>query len=171
LADHRLERACELFSMKRHYSCRNRSAGLTLVELVLVLMISSIIAAIVVPRYGGAVNKYRADAAARRVANDLSYARARACALSTSRSVVFNVTTGICQLTSESALNGTDAYSVNLASDPYYVSIGTANFNGSTTATFNGFGVPLQSGSVKVICGTASRTISIDPDTGEATVQ
>ena len=43
-------------------------------ELVLVMVIVATLAAIAVPRYAQATSRYRADAAARRIAADLSLA-------------------------------------------------------------------------------------------------
>ena len=148
----------------------NRS-GLTLVELVTVLAITAVLGAMVVPRYGNAISRYRVDAAARRVAADLAFAQSRARALSTSRSVTFNVNAGTYLLNSESGFNGASTYAVDLTTDPYYVSIGTANFGGTGTITFNGFGFPASAGTIQISSGSASRIVSVDANSGAATLQ
>jgi Tfp pilus assembly protein FimT len=129
-------------------------------------------AAIAAPRYRDSLSRYRTDAAARRIAADFSFAQARARASSTTRSVSFDSASSIYCLSGEQNLNfSTGTYSVNLTSEPYYVSISTLNLGGNTSVTFNGYGVPSCSGYVQIGAGSASRKISIDPDTGAASIQ
>ena len=68
--------------------------GFTLLELVLVVAILGVVAAIAAPRYGNAIQNYRANAAAQRLRADLEYARARAKSTSSSRTVT--VSPGSC---------------------------------------------------------------------------
>ncbi len=59
--------------------------GFTLVELIVVLGIMAIVSMVALPRYTGAMARYRADAAARRIAADLTLAQAEARQASQSR--------------------------------------------------------------------------------------
>lgn len=146
--------------------------GFSLIELSLVLAIMAILAAVAAPRYASAVARYRTDAAARRVAADLNAACADARMTSSSRSVVFNRSTGIYQISGMRELDSSGtAYSVNLSADPYLVSVGTANFGGTAQVTFSAFGAPDNAGSVTVVGGGITRTISLDASTGKASVQ
>jgi prepilin-type N-terminal cleavage/methylation domain-containing protein len=151
---------------------RAHDAGFSLVELVLVLLVIAIMSAIAAPRYGDALARFRADAAARRVANDLALVQARARSTGTSCAMNFDVSGNRYQLPAENDLkrSGT-TYTVDLAGDPYYASVGTVVFGATTAVTFNGFGVPSNAGYVRLSVGKAVRTISIDADNGVATVQ
>jgi prepilin-type N-terminal cleavage/methylation domain-containing protein len=147
-------------------------SGFSVIELVLVLLVIAITAAIAAPRYGDALARFRADAAARRVANDLALVQARARSTGTSCAVNFDISANRYQLPGESDFkrSGT-TYTVDLAGDPYYASMGTAVFGATSVVTFNGFGVPSNAGYVRLSVGKAVRTISIDADNGVATVQ
>ena len=147
-------------------------AAFSLIELMLVVAIMAVFAAMAAPRYTDALHRYRADAAARRVAADLTMAQSKARSLATSRSVVFNVSGKSYQVPNEADLNlSGSAYTVNLGTTPYYVAIGTVSFNGNASVTFNGYGVPDNAGSVQVTAGSVVRTISIDSASGIVTVQ
>ena len=152
-------------------TCRARRA-FSLIELMLVVAIMAVFAAMAAPRYTDALYRYRADAAARRIAADLTMAQSKARSLATSRSVVFSISGKSYQIPNETDLNlSGGAYSVNLGSAPYYVAIGTVSFNGNASVTFNGYGVPNNAGSVQVTAGNVVRTISIDSASGVVTVQ
>src|SRR5450432_785020 len=145
---------------------RNRSAAFTLVELVLVLAIIAVLGAMVAPRYGEAMNRYRVESAAKRIAADFAFAQSRARAASTSRTITFNAA-GTYQIPNENDLNTSATnYTVDLTTAPYYVGIGTINFASATAVTFNGFGVPDKGGYVQIQAGASSKTISIDATTG-----
>ena len=73
---------------------RNRvkaGRGFSLLELVLVLGILTVLAAIGIPRYGASAARYRADLVAQRLVADLRLARGHAQATSASQSVEFDV--------------------------------------------------------------------------------
>ncbi len=73
---------------------RNRvkaGRGFSLLELILVLGILTVLAAIGIPRYGASAARYRADLIARRLVADLRLARGHAQATSASQSVEFDV--------------------------------------------------------------------------------
>ena len=57
---------------------RRCGGGFSLLELVVVMVIVAILAAIATPRYGKAVARYRTASAARKIAADLTFARKRA---------------------------------------------------------------------------------------------
>lgn len=144
----------------------------SLVELLLVMAMVAIIAAIAAPRYAMSAARYRADMAARRISADLAWARGRARTYSAARSVVFDVDDD------EYAIPGIpdpdrpyQDYKVSLAEEPYRADIVSADFGGSDTVVFNGFGLPDNGGSVVIEVKGVRRTISLDQGTGEATVQ
>jgi type II secretion system protein H len=154
--------------------------GFSLIELLVVIAIMSIAAALAAPRYGAAVNRYRAEAAARRIAADLRLVQSKARCTSTSRSIVFDSRTSNYTLLGETDLVRPSAtYTVDLTADPYWAGLtsvnipgsGTVSANGVTTLTFNGYGVPASAGSIQLRSGNTTKTISFDADSGAVTVQ
>ncbi|HEY7088404.1 MAG TPA: GspH/FimT family pseudopilin [Tepidisphaeraceae bacterium] len=146
--------------------------GFSLIELVLVLGIMGVIAAIALPRYGNALNRYRVDAAARRIAADLTMAQSRARTLSTSRSVIFSVSGNNYQIPGEADLNHPGSgYRVNLSDKPYSVRLKVASFSGAPSVTFNGFGVPNGAGSIQISSRGFVRTITLDANGGVVSIQ
>ncbi|MCP4379485.1 MAG: prepilin-type N-terminal cleavage/methylation domain-containing protein [bacterium] len=146
--------------------------GFSLLELVVVVAIMAIFAAVVTPRYGQAIARYRTAAAARKVATDLTFARRRAKISSTSQAVNFNIANDAYQLpgVADMRTSATD-YSVALSSSPYQAKIVSADFDGNAAVTFDGYGVPDSGGTVVVSVGSYSKTILLDADSGKAEVQ
>lgn len=153
-------------------TARRRSSGFSLVELVLVVAITMILAAIAAPRYGSAAGRYRADLAARRVADDLRLAQAHARLTSASCTVNFTPATEQYQLAGVASLDGgAGDYTVDLRTDPYDAGITSADFGGPATVVFSGWGLPNSGGSVVVTAGSETRTVVVDGQTGQVSVQ
>ena len=70
---------------------RRRAAGVTLLELMIVLMIIAFVSAIVVPMLSGGVSTSELRSAAREVASGLRYARGQAIAKRTESLLVINL--------------------------------------------------------------------------------
>ena len=68
-----------------------RRHGLTMIELIVVVLLIGIITAVAAPRFADAVVRYRADAAAKRVAADLEFARRIAKTSGKSQTVTFSL--------------------------------------------------------------------------------
>jgi prepilin-type N-terminal cleavage/methylation domain-containing protein len=146
--------------------------GFSLVELVLVLAIMGVLAALAAPRYGQALSRYRADAAAKRIAADLAMVQSNARSTGSSRSIVFDLAASSYQLPGQTHLDRrSGTYSVSLSSSPYHASIGTINLGGASTLTFNGYGVPDRACSIMIRVGQVYRTISVDTQSGVASIQ
>jgi len=151
---------------------RAARAGFSLFELVIVLSVIAIIAAVAVPRYANSVGRYRAEAAARRVAADLTLAQAKARAASSGQSVTFNTTAGTYTVSGARNLDHPRSlYTVDLGGDPYRVTIGYADFGGVPQAQFDMFGSPAWGGRVTVYAGQFARTVSLVKEDGSVTVQ
>jgi prepilin-type N-terminal cleavage/methylation domain-containing protein len=147
-------------------------AGFSLFELVIVVSVVGILAALAVPRYAESVGRYRAEAAARRVAADLALAQAKARAASAAQSVTFNATAGTYTVSSARNLDHPKSiYTVNLGGEPYRVTIGYADFGGTPQAQFDMFGAPTFGGKVTVYAGAYARTVSLVKEDGSVTVQ
>lgn len=149
-----------------------RGYGYTLLEVVLALAIVAVIAAIASPRFAASVTGYRADLAARRIVADLALAQSSAKAASSARTVVFLVSTHKYQLLQVSPLDGgAGSYTVDLTDRPYEAKLVSASLGGDAQIIFNGWGIPDSGGNVVLTVGSRQKTITINAETGKATVQ
>ena len=161
--------------MGRHIprtSRRPLPAGFTLLELVIVLVILATLGAIAAPRYATALDRYHADATARRIVADLELARATARNTSASVTVTFDPGLNSYVMTGVDSLDhpGTDA-TLLLSRAPYRSQLVSTGLGGDDELVFDGFGVPDLGGTVLIQCGAESRTIAVDNATGIASVQ
>jgi Tfp pilus assembly protein FimT len=150
----------------------HRTRGLTMIELVMMLTIISVLAAIGVPRYGRSLALDRAQAAAARLAGDINFARTRARTSSLGQSIVFDPATSSYTLPGVTGLSElVSPYKVWLTKDPYAATLLTANFSASTTLSFDRFGQPSAGGTVTLQSGTMTAGVIVDAATGLASVQ
>jgi prepilin-type N-terminal cleavage/methylation domain-containing protein len=151
-------------------SRRRTRPAFTALELIVVAAIVAMLAALVLPRIGTAGGVYAADAAARRVAADLHFARQHARLTSAAQSVEFDVDTSSYTMSGlPSPDRSTTAYTVNLSRAPYDALLTAVDFGGKPTLTFSAFGLPDAGGSVSVRAGRADRAVNVNDATGEAT--
>ena len=133
-----------------------------MLELVIVMTLIAIVGGIAIPRYGASLANHRVEAAARRIAADLAYARRHARFASSSTTIVFDIAT---HQYSDSITT------VALEDDPYKAIIVSVNFGGDAEIVFDGFGHPDSGGSVLVQSGDRTRTVTLDGDSGRATIE
>ena len=149
-----------------------RRSGFSLLELVLVLAIMATLAAIAVPRYQASLVRYRVDLAARRIVADLALAQSAAKASSSSRRVRFFVNTDQYRIFDLQPLDGDSSYyDINLSEKPYEADIISAEFGADDQIIFDGWGIPDSGGTVVLTVGPEQRTVTVDAETGKATVQ
>lgn len=157
--------------IRRSHPVTTAAGGFTLLELMTVLMISATLAAVALPRYAQAVARYRADGAARRIVADLNLARQHAAATSSAVAVTFSTADHgytIPALTDLNTRSGT--YVVRLTDSPYQAKLVSADFTGSPTVTFDGFGQPDRTGYVVVAVGPTQRRVTVPTDGGQPVI-
>jgi prepilin-type N-terminal cleavage/methylation domain-containing protein len=154
--------------MKATSRCAKRW-GFSFLELMLVLVIIALVSSIAVPRYASALWRYRSEAAAGRLVADLQLAQTKARHSSDSFVVTFNVDTDRLEIIGPLPVNGGGeevvAYT-DYAAEPYHADLVEVTFSGATLL-FNGFGRPDQSGTIEVLCGGQTRTISVNAISGQ----
>ena len=156
-------------AMTRNNQAESRRRGFSIVELVLVITILAVVAAIAAPRYAVALDGYRAEHAARRIVADISATQAAARATATTQAVVFNPATNSYSL--PTVVAGNASTRITLGDAPFYAVLESASFNGNATLTFNGYAMPRSAGTVVVRSGQTRRTISVAIVSGAASVQ
>ena len=172
------QKCCNFFTRSKivpatdnHYIRTSLKIGFSLLELVVVLAIITTLAAIAVPRYQMSLARYRADLAARRIVVDLTYAQTSAKAASSSQHVIFYANEERYELVGISPLDG-DAgqYTIRLSEKPYEADITSADFGGDAQITFDGWAMPDSGGAVIINVGSEQRTITVDAETGRASI-
>ncbi len=146
--------------------------GFSILELVLVVVIIAITAAIAVPRYVSSINFYRTDLAAKRIATDLAMARDNAWTTGAQRTATFDAAANTYSMPGIRSLERSTAdFAVDLSGRPYYCDLVSVNFQGRTSVTFDAYGLPNRGGQVVVRSGQFQKTIVLNPYTGNATIQ
>ena len=143
---------------------RSAPRGFTLVELVLVIIIMGVVAAIAMPRFAQATARQQLSAAADRLVSDFEKAQHTARASSNQVAISFDVAGNSYTVTPASG----SAYVVQLDESPYQVTIAKASFDGATTMSFNGYGIPSSAGAVVLESSTGSVVVNL-ASTGRAT--
>jgi len=169
--------------------------GFTLVEILVVVVILGIASAVIVPRIGNS-NDLKAAAAARLVMADLIYAQNRAIAMQQMHYVKFDLGTTKSYKILTKFTSPETIVTHPVTKNNYVVTFGTNGtpglqnctlesttaFDSQVTVAFDELGQPysvngtgtatiMTSGQVKVGCGTYTLTITIEPYTGELTIQ
>lgn len=145
---------------------RALSRAYTLIELIVVMAIIATVAAITVPRYASARQRYRIENAAQRLASDLQAARDMAQAASAPVSVRFDAGGSAYKITPAS---GTGGIVVDLSQPPTDAWIQSANFAGSSTLSISAYGLPSASGAVVLRAESLAATVTLSAG-GQTTI-
>lgn len=159
-----------------------RSAA-TLVDMIIVVLITGILAAVGAPRFATTISSLRSRAVAQRIAGDLNYARRSAMLTSTEVEVAFELSPARYRLENvDDPFRPGREFVVALASIDGSANLVSVDFAGDDTIIYNAYGIPQAlagsdtSGSsataavVVVAVASAQTAIIIDPATGEARV-
>jgi len=152
-----------------------RVKGLTLVEIIVVLVILAIAAALVAP-YALSTSDVQATAAARMIATDLQYAQNVAITTQTSTTITFDPAGESYTLSNASGPlihpMTKSAYTVTFSADNGFgqLDLVSASFNGNPVVVFDELGGPGNSGTVTVQAGQYVYEVDVAPATGKVTV-
>jgi prepilin-type N-terminal cleavage/methylation domain-containing protein len=141
---------------------RNPQSGITFIEVIMVMAILGILAAVVIPKLDLTTvsSGTSVDGAAYIVASDIRYTQESAMATRVSRSVIFT--------------SGSSAYTFNPGSslDPSAQLPSGVTISSNYTVTFNSLGEPITGGdgSVTISAGGQTRTITVLNYTGKVNI-
>jgi type IV fimbrial biogenesis protein FimT len=143
--------------------------GFTLTEVTVTIAVIAVIAAMAAPRFGGSIERQRADGAVTRLVADLAAAQQYARRTSSSLRIEFDATKAEVRFP---AMPDPDhpklAYTIALAAEPYLATLEASGFKTADELTFDGFGDPDSGGTITLRVGAETRSIAIDADTGRA---
>ncbi|MEQ8210415.1 MAG: GspH/FimT family pseudopilin [Lacipirellulaceae bacterium] len=154
---------------ERSLVARRPLRGFTMIELIMVMLVVGILAAVAAPKYSTAVSQYRADLAARELEADLAYAASEAQRTSQAVTVNFDVTNQRYEMTGVSGADrpGQD-FRANMSEAE--VTLISADFGGAESVTFDIYGRPTATGSVVLESPGETRTVNVD-DAGDTEMQ
>jgi len=146
-----------------------RRRGFSLIELVVCITIISIVAGLAAVRFGRSAERARVESAAKRVAAAVDDARTRARTRGSSCRLAVDPAAGTLQM--KGVMSGrAELDLICLSKSPYKVSIKLADFGGKTDLDFTSRGRPLAGGKIGVASGAFVRTVTVDPETGHASI-
>lgn len=144
--------------------------GVTLIDLVVTALILGILAAVTSARFADSLQYHRAQAAANRLATDLRLARSKAIQSSTPFRVQFNARKSAYSIPQLADMDHPQSrYQVDLSASPYHSNITGITLTGDLV--FSIFGTCNQDGKIQIVSGGVLRTVSVNSQTGEVTLE
>jgi Tfp pilus assembly protein FimT len=148
----------------------NPRSALTLIDMVVTVLLTGILAATAVPRFAAALQRQRVSSAAQRICADIRWLRNTAIASSTSKRIDITIAQSSYTLIGVASPDKAGAdYSLQLADGTYATTVVSANLGGDATLTFDLHGQPDSGGTIVIRCGGALSIITVNASTGEAT--
>ena len=137
--------------------------GFSFTEIAIVILILAILSAVAVPRFQESLSRASLDAACKRLAADLEFARSNAIAKSATTTVEFRIAPiNVYEMPDVAdRSNPSQSYLIELHQQPYRCQIASANFDGKPNVSFNGFGNPDFAGSIELVIGKFTRVVSV----------
>jgi prepilin-type N-terminal cleavage/methylation domain-containing protein len=146
--------------------------GFSLVEMVTVLALIAVLAAVAIPKWAASLRNYRLNQAANRVVADLLRAQRAAYASSSAKTVNFTVASSQYAMAGITDLkHPTSTYTVTLAEEPYQCTL-VSVWGRTTTASlvYDGYGAPSCGGNIVIASGSQQKVIVVDAVSGAASV-
>lgn len=150
----------------------HRDKGFTLVEILIVVIILAIAAAIAIPRMGSA-GAMQMRAAADMIAADLEYAKSMATSRQANYTVIFNTSAESYQIEDAGGVISHPVkvgsqFIINFSADSRLdeVDITNVNFNSTSQVKFDRLGSPDNGGTITLQAGGVSATITVEAVTG-----
>lgn len=132
----------------------------------------TVLAAIAAPRFAMSLSRYRADLLAQRVAKDIELTQTRARAQGTSQTIKFKKADDEVKILGAAGLDPhSNTYKTKVAESPYFGDITSADFDGDNELIFDAWGIPDSNGFTTLEVGLESRKLSVDPNTGDVTIE
>ncbi len=157
-------------------ACRERSrTAFTLIEMIVVLVVLAVAASIIIP-YATGTTSFQASAAARLIMSDLEYAQSQAITTQSPVSVGFSVSGNSYTVSNASGTLihpiSKQAYIVDFDTTGGFgnVSVSSASFGGASVVTFDALGAPDNGGTVTVVAGPHTYTVTVAPVSGRVRV-
>lgn len=152
--------------------------GITLVEIVIVVLVIGIMASMAVPRYSRQIQHRQVMSAAMLIISDLEQTRQRAISTSTTRSVTFDASAHAYSLTSESRYaRGNNTATVQLNETPWSTQIRSISAGMSSasvrqlTVSFNGTGTLNENARIVLVSGNMLATVHMDKASGRIVIE
>ncbi|MBN1347651.1 MAG: GspH/FimT family protein [Phycisphaerae bacterium] len=148
----------------------SRPACFTLIELVLVVVLVGILAAVGVGVFGGSVAHHQASGAQQRIDADLMLARQRAMTTGANQPVRFAATSDRYALTGVPNPDkpGSD-YTTDLSALPYEADIVSVDLGGDSEIIFDAYGTPDSGGTIVIRVGDRQITLTVSAENGRVT--
>lgn len=148
-----------------HDRCRLRAFSLA--ELVMVVIILGLLAAIAAPRVANTIRHQRLDAASRRLMIDLELTRSQAIRDRTNRSLTLSLTDHSYTLPTQVGMGSSSQVCFN--TPPYNEVVMAGSTFSTDEVKFNRLGLPDEAGSITLRAGNEQVVISLNAATGQPT--
>lgn len=156
---------------KRTWRRRILHRAFSLIELIVVILLLGIVAAIGSVRYSHALSHHRALRRAEQVAAHIQRARHAARGRSQIVSLSFDAANESYTMTGlPHPDHPSGTFVVDLAEGPLAAELSTADFGGDAILSFNSFGVPDSGGSLTIASGSAVQTVIVVAGSGAVTI-